>query len=86
MIDMRVLSQRFLKQESGYGSLNGRAMVTRMHTRAGLAPEASGSAQPSAKETQLISILTMSPLIYRSHVTFQGPLIPKDKNKNKNEI
>jgi len=86
MIDIRVLSQRFLKRESGYGSLNGRVVVTRMHTRAGLAPEASGSAQQSAKETQLISILGTSPLIYRSHVTFQGPPIPKDKNKDKNEI
>lgn len=60
--------------------------MTRMHTRAGLAPGASGSAHQPAKETQLISILGTSPPIYRSHVTFQGPLIPKYENKNKNEI
>jgi hypothetical protein len=82
MIDMPALSQLFLKQESGYGSLNARAMVTRMHTRAGLAPEASGSAQQSAKEMQPISIPATSPLICRSHVTFQGLPIPEDKNKN----
>jgi hypothetical protein len=80
MIDIPMLSQRFLKQESGYGSLNGRVTVTRMYTRAGLAPVVSGSAQQSARETQSISILGTSPLIYRGHVTFQGPLIPGDKN------
>ena len=84
MIDMPMLSQRFLKHENGYGSLNKRVtvLVTRMHTHAGLAPEASGSAQQSARETQLISISSTSPLIYRSHVTFQGLPIPENKNKN----
>jgi hypothetical protein len=52
MIDTPALSQRFLKLESGYGSLTGRTRVTRTHTHAGLAPGASGSAQQSARETQ----------------------------------
>lgn len=86
MIDTPALSQRFLKQESRYGSLDGRRRVIRTYTHAGLAPGASGSAQQSARETQRISIMGTGPPICRGHVTFQGPLIPDNKNKNENGI
>jgi hypothetical protein len=53
MIDIPVLSLRFLRLESGYGSLTARVrMMTRTHTyAAGLTPRASGSAQQSTRET-----------------------------------
>jgi len=77
-IDMRVLLQLFLKQGSGYWSMNGRAKLTPTHPRVGLTPGAPGLAQESAKETQpTISIFNTSPSICRRHVTFQGPLILK---------
>ena len=77
MIDMPVLSQRFLKPESGYGNLSVRMKVTRIRMHATLAPAASGSAQ-STRKIQSILILGTRPPFYRSHVTFQGPPIPKN--------
>lgn len=87
MIDLRVLLRQFLKQGSGYGSMNGRAKLTPTRPRVGLTPGASGSAQQSAKETQTtISIPNTSPSICRGHVTFQGPLIPKHNANYNNKI
>jgi len=80
MIDMPVFSQRFLKQESVYGNSRARMRVTHMRTHATLPPAASGSAQQSMGEIQSILILGTRPPIYRSHVTFQGPRIPKNEN------
>jgi hypothetical protein len=87
MIDMRMLLRLFLKQGSGYGSMNRRAKLTPIRPRVGLTPGASGSAQQSAKETQTtISIFNTSPSICRRHVTFQGPLIPKHNVNYNNKI
>jgi hypothetical protein len=87
-IDMRVLWRLFLKQESGYGSMNKRrAKLTPTRPRVGLTPGRSGSAQQSAKETQTtISIFNTSPSICRRHVTFQGHLIPKHNTNYNNKI
>ena len=80
-IDTPVSLQRYLKQGSAYGSMNGMAILTPTRPCARLTPGASGSAQQSARETQrTISIFNTSPPICRRHVTFQGPHIPNNNN------